>query len=157
MGANLWRELPPFSGNLIKRVSKRAKGMLFNTGLICYLLQTQRVPTLQTNPSLGAIFKATICLEIQAVIDSVQNGANLYHWRTPYGHEVDLVLEHEGRLYAFECKWGEDIKPSALVGLQAFRKTYGNKFAACIVVTPIGATRWIANGILKIALLPGVM
>ena len=149
-GANLWRELPAFDGNAIKRVAKAAKGMLFDTGLICHLLQAQRETTLQSHPLLGSVFETAVALELRAIIDASLPGASLYHWRTPYGHEVDAVIEHEGRLFAFECKWSSNVSCSAVAGLTAFRRTFGERVAATIVVTPIGDRRWIDRDILQV-------
>lgn len=149
-GANLWRELPAYDGNVLKRVAKKPKGMLFDTGLVCHLLQAQRPQTLQAHPSLGSVFEAAMALELQAVVDSQLDGATLHHWRTPYGHEVDLVLEHEGRLFAFECKWRSQVDPRALVGLTAFRQAYGGRVAGAAVLTPIGAARWLADGVFQL-------
>ena len=35
----VWHNIPAFHGNLIKRISKTPKGVLFDTGLIGHLLQ----------------------------------------------------------------------------------------------------------------------
>lgn len=153
-GANLWHELPAYHANAIKRVAKSPKGMLFDTGLICALLQAQRPAMLQTHPQLGAIFEAAVSLELQAVVDAALQGSTLYHWRTPYGHEVHIVIEHEGRLYAIECKWRSHIDPRELGGIAAFRRTYGDRVAAAIVVTPVGDVRWVAEGILQVPWAP---
>ncbi|MEK7704859.1 MAG: ATP-binding protein [Myxococcota bacterium] len=153
-GANLWHELPAYHANAVKRVSKSPKGMLFDTGLICSLLQAQRPGMLQAHPQLGAIFEAAVSLELQAVVDAALQGSTLYHWRTPYGHEVDIVIEHEGRLYAIECKWRSHVDPRELTGITAFRRTYGDRVAAAVVVTPVGDVRWITEGVLQVPWAP---
>jgi len=62
-------------------------------------------------------------LEFQAVIDSFLLPAAIYHWRTSYGKEVDIVIEQKNKLFAFECKWTSSPDVSDLNGLLHLRQT----------------------------------
>ncbi len=42
----------------------------------------------------------------------------LYFWRSSNGHEVDLVIEYEGRLYAVEVKATATPTPQHAAGLE---------------------------------------
>jgi predicted AAA+ superfamily ATPase len=61
----------------------------------------------------------------------------LWYWRTPYGHEVDIVIEEGGgRLLAVECKLSENPSHRDSAGIRALRQFYGSTnvpkaFIAC--------------------------
>jgi predicted AAA+ superfamily ATPase len=88
------------------------------------------------------------------VISSAMISANIWHWRTPRKQEVDIVIEHKGRLYAFECKWNPNVQGSDLKGLLAFKNSYGSKVAFMVVVTSYGHQMELSDGIFQIPWFP---
>jgi len=146
----IWREHPPFHGNMIKRVSKHPKGFLFDTGLCCHLLHIHGRRALESHPIVGNLFETAIRIEFEAVIGAALLPARCYHWRTPYGIEVDIVVEHEGGLYAFECKWSTSVGKDDLRGLRGFRNRYGKAVALCAVIVPYGRPMLLEEGIYQI-------
>ncbi|HNZ54214.1 MAG TPA: ATP-binding protein [bacterium] len=142
----------PYIGNVIKRLTQMPKGTLFDTALICHLMQISSKETLITHPLLGSIFESRVLHEFKAVISSAMIPADIYHWRTSSGAEVDIVIEKEGKLYAFECKWKSDIRKKDLSGLIAFRETYKDKVRFSAVITPSGETLEIDDSIYRISL-----
>ncbi len=149
-GANLWTEIPAYHGNMIKRVSKSPKGSLFDTGLVCHLLQLSDRNVLLSHPFVGALFETAIRNELATIISSGMIPASIWHWRTPQGQEVDIVIEYKNRLYAFECKWNPSIRPDDMKGLLNFKKYYGNKVAFMGVLTSYGHQTEIGEGIFSI-------
>ena len=53
----------------------------------------------------------------------------LHFWRDRAGHEVDFVLEQDGKLVALEIKTGSQIATSDTTGLRAFRDSLKRKTA----------------------------
>jgi len=145
----VWHNIPAFHGNLIKRIAKTPKGTLFDSGLICHLLQIISREALLTHPVLGFLFEAAFLQEIKAVLESSLLNARLYHWRASQ-QEVDIVLEYGGRLFAFECKWNAMLRGDEHKGLVRFRTEYGEKVAFCAVVTSTGTFREIAPGVFQV-------
>lgn len=145
----VWHTLPAFHGNLIKRISKTPKGTLFDSGLICHLLQINSRESLLTHPSLGFLFEAAFLQEIKAVLSASLLHARVYHWRASQ-QEVDLVIEYGGRLFAFECKWNAMLRGDEHKGLVRFRAEYGEKVAFCAVVTSTGSFKEIAPDIFQV-------
>ncbi len=145
----VWHRIPAFHGNLIKRIAKMPKGVLFDTGLICYLLQIISRESLLTHPALGFLFEAAVFQEMKAVIASSLLNARLYHWRASQ-REVDLVIEYGGKLFAFECKWNATLRGDEHRNLLKFRKEYGDNVAFSAVITSTGTFRELEPGIFQL-------
>jgi len=145
----VWHNIPAFHGNLIKRIAKTPKGALFDSGLICHLLQINSRESLLTHPLLGFLFEAAFFNEVQAVISSSLLNARVYHWRAGQ-REVDLVIEYGGKLFAFECKWNATLRGDEHKNLLRFRAEYGDKVAFCAVVTSTGTFRELEPGVCQL-------
>jgi predicted AAA+ superfamily ATPase len=145
----VWHSLPAFHGNLIKRIAKTPKGTLFDSGLICQLLQIHSREALLTHPMLGFLFEAGFLQEVKAVLAASLLNARVYHWRASQ-REVDLVIEYGGRLFAFECKWNATLRGDEHKDLLRFRAEYGDKVAFCAVVTSTGTFRELESGVFQL-------
>jgi hypothetical protein len=119
-----WQEMPPYSGNAIKRISKRAKGHISDTGLACYLQRVSSPQALAGHPLFGALFETAVVAEVRKLVAAASAHANLYHWRTHGGAEVDLVLERDGTLFPIEIKLTARPSASDAGGITAFRRAY---------------------------------
>ncbi|MDQ5940477.1 MAG: ATP-binding protein [Candidatus Dependentiae bacterium] len=122
-----WKDIPAYSGNTIKRVSSKPKGYFTDTGLACLL---QRVPSpeaLRSHPLRGALFETLIVNTIDTILSMLPFKAQLYHWRTGGGAEVDLVIAFDNKLYPIEIKMQTNISKYDARGLAAFRETYAGK------------------------------
>lgn len=151
--SGVWHSIPAFHGNLIKRIAKTPKGVLFDTGLICHLLQIISREALLTHPLLGFLFEAAFVHELKAVLAASLFNARLYHWRAGQ-REVDLVIEHGGKLFAFECKWKASLRGDEHRDLLRFRSEYGDRVAFCAVVTSTGSFRELESGVYQLPWMP---
>ena len=129
-----WRELQPYHGNTIKRLSRRRKGHLTDTGLACWLQRLNSPESLPVSPHLGAFFETWVVNSVFKEFIRLATPPAAYHWRTANGAEVDLVLTHNGKLFPIEVKAASSISKSALRGLRAFQETYGPMVAPALVV-----------------------
>jgi predicted AAA+ superfamily ATPase len=145
----VWHNVPAFHGNLIKRIAKTPKGTLFDSGLICHLLQINSREALLTHPLLGFLFEAAFLQEVKAVLAASLLNARVYHWRASQ-REVDFVIEYGGKLFAFECKWNATLRGDEHKDLLRFRSEYGDKVAFSAVVTSTGTFRELESGIFQI-------
>lgn len=121
-----WKEIAPYSGNTIKRISKKAKGHISDTGLACYLHKLSTPNALSNNPIFGSLFE-TFCVNMIYGLLGEHMQPSFYHWRSSGGAEVDLILEMNGMLYPIEIKSRSYLNKSDTRGIQAFRETYTNK------------------------------
>ncbi len=119
-----WRELPPYHGNTIKRLSKKGKGYLCDTGLAAYLQRVSSPQALAVSPLLGPLFETWAVNEIHAQFVQFDVPPLAHHWRTAGGAEVDLILERDGALYPIEIKCKSHLSGHDTRGLHAFRATY---------------------------------
>lgn len=133
-----WREIWPYSGNMIKRVSSKRKGYMRDTGMACYL---QRIPShdvLLGHPMLGALFETFCANLIFKLLSGLSAGVNDYHWRSNSGAEVDLILEQNATLYPIEFKCRTYLNKYDARGLRAFRETYPKQNIAPGVIVYTG-------------------
>jgi predicted AAA+ superfamily ATPase len=121
-----WREIPAFSSNIIKRISKKPKGIFTDTGLLCYLQKISSPETLGGHPLLGAIFESYCDNNIIRLAKVMNTPPNFYHWRTAAGAEVDLILERDGKLFPLKIKSSSNITKHDARGIMSFRDSHSN-------------------------------
>jgi len=131
-----WRELPPYTGNALKRLVKRGKGHFADTGLASHLLGLGSPQTLAVNPAIGALFESLCVSTIFGMMSSMYARPKVYHWRTYAGAEVDIVLEINGKLYPIEAKYGTRLSKHDARGITAFRQTYGDQVEHGLILYP---------------------
>ena len=140
-----WFELPPYHGNLIKRLSNKGKGYLTDTGLACYLSRISSPEALSVQPIMGAIFETHVVLEIKSMFSALSAPVNLYHWRAHSGAEVDIVIERDGILWPIEIKCKSNINSSDMRGITAFREAYPNKCGLGIIIASVEEPLFISK------------
>ena len=109
--------LPPHNANFRKRLRKRPRLHLLDTGLICYLLDIPDARTLALHPSRGAIFESFVVSEFIKNFSNRRRDPPLYFWRDATGHEIDVLIDLHGRLIPVEAKSGETVPPDAVRNL----------------------------------------
>lgn len=122
-----WMELPAYHGNTIKRLISKKKGYFKDTGFAAYLQRVQSPDSLAVAPALGALFETWAVNAVHQQLATLAVPPMMYHWRTSGGAEVDLVIEHEGKLYPIEMKCTTRVGKADLTGMRAFRETYDSK------------------------------
>lgn len=133
-----WHELPAWHGNMLKRISLKAKGYFADTGLACHLQSIASARTLSGHPMAGALFESAVMAQIRKQIAPISTRPNLYHWRLHSGSEVDLILERDGRLYPIEIKLNSRPKPKDARGLRTFRELHAGKLVAPgLIIAPV--------------------
>lgn len=133
-----WREVFPYSGNAVKRVSGRRKGYLGDVGLAAQLQRLSSPAALAVSPLLGALFETWVANEVQRHASLLAVPPLVWHWRTKGGAEVDLVLERDGRLFPVEVKAKTNPDGHDARGLRAFRDTYGPERVAPALLVHAG-------------------
>ena len=120
-------EWPPYHGNVIKRLSKKSKSYIGDTGLLCYLQRLQSPDALMASPLLGFVFETFIAGLVRKWIGASSLKPVCYHWRTSGGAEVDMVLELAGKLYPLEVKVASTLSKYDARGIASFQETYGSQ------------------------------
>nr|VFJ55563.1 MAG: hypothetical protein BECKFW1821B_GA0114236_102332 [Candidatus Kentron sp. FW] len=105
----LVRRLPPFHANIAKRLVKKPKVYIRDSGLVHALLGIETLDKLSGHPIVGMSWEGFVMESLLAAIPA-RTKASFY--RTAVGAEIDLVLEHrDGTLWAIEIKRGLSAKP----------------------------------------------
>jgi predicted AAA+ superfamily ATPase len=128
----LVRRLPPWSGNLGKRLVRSPKIYVRDSGLVHALLEIATVDQLLGHPVAGASWEGLV---IDALIDAAGPHAQCSFYRTAAGAEIDLVIERGGQV-AFAIEIKRSTAPKIEQGFYWGASDIGA--ARRIVVTPGG-------------------
>ena len=142
----LVRKLPPWSGNVAKRLVRAPKVYLRDSGIAHALLEIEDAHALAGHPVYGASYEAFV-IENLLIADGGRHAASFF--RTQDGAEVDLVLERGGRVeFVVEIK--RSSAPALSRGFHLAREYLAPRRS--FVVYP-GTDRWpIADGVEAISL-----
>ena len=102
-GAFMIRLLQPWTTNVGKRVVRRPKLYLRDSGLLHALLSLESLGQLQSSPALGASWEGFALEVVSRMLDREDH--ELYFWRTHAGAELDLFWQRGGRAWGVECKY----------------------------------------------------
>ena len=97
----LVRRLPPWSGNVGKRLVKSPKVYIRDSGLLHTLLQIGDFESLLGNPKYGDSWEGFV---IENLLSVLPDDAEAAFYRTSAGAEVDLVLHFGREIWAIEIK-----------------------------------------------------
>lgn len=104
VGAFLIRRLQPFHANLRKRLVKSPKLYWRDSGLVHALLNVSDELMLLRQPWVGASWEGFVIEQAITALSSRGVSFEAYHFRTSDQHELDLVLDLGGELWAIEIK-----------------------------------------------------
>lgn len=119
-GTFVWRKIPPYEKNAMKRIVKHPKGHLRDSGLLHHLLRLPDVNALLAHPQVGRSWEGMVTEEIIRHLTSKGVGFDYYYHRTSAGAEVDLVIEGDFGLIAFEIKHAQTLGNRDLRSLRDF-------------------------------------
>lgn len=103
-GAFLLRRLPPFQANIRKRLVKSPKVFWRDSGLLHALLSAPGEDSLLAQPWVGASWEGHVIEQVIGTLESLGRTYEASYFRTSDQHEIDLVLEIGGELWAIEVK-----------------------------------------------------
>ena len=130
----LIRHFPSWSGNLGKRLVKTAKLIMSDTGLMANQLgvNTERM---LTDVIRGPLLENFVAMELCKQVAWSQTIPRLFHYRTPAGHEVDVVLEDAaGRVVGVEVKASSRVTSADFAGLRHLAEVTGKRFVRGVVL-----------------------
>lgn len=140
-----WFEIPAWSGNVVKRTSRRPKGYVADTGMACAAQALSSPRVIGGHPLQGALFETAVVADVRKQCATLSPRPTLWHWRSHGGAEVDLVLERDGRLFPVEIKSVSHPSARAASGIAAFRKTYGDRVGPGLVIAAVERAAWLTR------------
>ncbi len=131
-GTFLWRTLPAYSKNTIKRVSKHPKGYFRDTGLLHHILQIPSHKRLLSHPQMGFSWEGMIIEELLRTLNAAGIQYVPYYYRTSGGAEVDLIIEGKFGLIPFEIKHTQNVYSRHFRALRDFVNEFDCPFGIII-------------------------
>ena len=107
-GTFMLRVLHPWYENIGKRLVKKPKIYLKDSGLFHSLMNIDSFDSLISNPKLGASWEGFVIECVSRVIKPASD--NLYFWRTHSGSEIDLFWQKDGKNWGLEVKYADAPK-----------------------------------------------
>lgn len=96
-----------FSRNLRNEISKKARYYFLDNGVRNAVIG--RFNPLDVRDDVEALWENFCFMELNKLDNLAGHYTQYYFWRTHDGKEVDIIREHAGQLYAYECKWGGKV------------------------------------------------
>jgi hypothetical protein len=132
--------LPAYSVNKTKRIIKSPKLYFGDTGVALHL-------TGGDEPG-GAHLENLVLSDLVAWRDARIERAGIFYWRTSTGEEVDFVIEVDGRLLPVEVKATGRPRLTDAAHLRTFRKEYGPKARAGLLLHTGSTLEWLTPDVL---------
>jgi len=98
--------LGAYSKNLRKEVTKAGKWYFYDNGIRNAIIGN--FSPLATRDDTGALWENYLIGELIKRNYNTGLGQEFYFWRTYDGQEIDLIVDSQGSLLAYEFKWGEN-------------------------------------------------
>ncbi|HEY3244962.1 MAG TPA: ATP-binding protein [Phycisphaerae bacterium] len=130
----LVQPLPAWFANLGQRLVKSPKLYLNDSGLLAHLQGADR-ERWSADPLLsGPILENFVVMELRKQATWSRIRPELFHFRTPAGREVDIVLEARGgRLVGIEVKAGATLSSADFKNLRILQELTGRRFRRGVV------------------------
>ena len=125
--------LPPYHGNVNKRLVKSPKLYFHDVGLASWLLGIESARQLQTHPLRGALFENAVVTEVLKHAYNRGRRPELFFFRDSRGLECDLLYPSEGRILVIEAKSGATIASDWFTGMERVTSLVPGCAAAVVV------------------------
>ncbi len=143
-------DVSPWFKNIGKRLVKAPKGYLTDTLMLCHMLDADINELEKNKPELfGHVLENYVATELIKQLSFSDVRAQLLHFRTSDGKEVDFVLEKpDGSVVAIEVKKSEFVSSDDFKGIKLLAELTKKDFAGGLVlytgkeVVPFGKNLW---------------
>jgi predicted AAA+ superfamily ATPase len=138
--------LPPYYGNMGKRIVKAPKIYFTDCGLVCYLTGLKDFDHVMQGPMAGALFENFCVQELLKIYFAAGQRTPLFYLRTNNDLEVDLLIEESmHNLIPVEIKLSKTPSRTMAKGIQRFRNLFPALGAAsgtvvCLADVPVSLT-----------------
>lgn len=131
-GTFIWRMIPAYTHDSLKRVVKHPRGYLRDSGLLHALLRIPDGEALLSHPQMGASWEGMVVEEMICQLHGLGVGHQCSYYRTGGGAEVDLVLEGGFGRIAVEIKHTSTMGGRDLRGLRDFVVAQGARLGVVV-------------------------
>ena len=143
-------DVQPWFRNIGKRLVKAPKGYLTDTLMLCHMLDLNLEDMYKNKPDLfGHVLENYVATELVKQLSFSETKAQLLHFRTSDGKEVDFVIERpDGSVFGIEVKKSESVNIQDFKGLITLSELTEKDFRGGVVlysgkeVVPFGNNLW---------------
>lgn len=104
------KRIQPYSTNLGKRFVKSPKLFFTDSGVLCHLLGLNSKEILRNSSYYGAILETFVFTELLKAVQYSEFPTRLWHYRTSDQHEIDLLIERDGKVIPVEIKAAKTVR-----------------------------------------------
>lgn len=122
--SNLVIVLRGWSRNAVAQVVKTPKVYFTDTGLACWLARLHDTDRIEGGPLRGGLYENFVIADLFKRSLNRASADGFWFYRDSKGHEVDLVIERDGRLIPIEIKSASTFSPSFVSGIRHFRSVF---------------------------------
>ncbi|GAA2828100.1 ATP-binding protein [Nonomuraea rubra] len=131
----LIKRIPAWSRNLTSRAIATPKVGFVDSGVAANVLGTDARGLVRPGGAFGPLLEAFVLMELARQLTWSDEPADLYHYRTKDGAEVDAVLENrQGRVVGIEVKAASTVRAEDFKGLKHLADRLGDDFVAGVVL-----------------------
>jgi uncharacterized protein len=131
----LIKRIPAWSRNLSSRATGTPKVAFVDSGIAANVLGADARNLIRPGGQLGPLLEGFVLMELARQLTWSRARAELFHYRTKDGVEVDAVLENrQGQVVAIEIKAGSTVRADDFRGLRHLSDRLGEEFLAGIVL-----------------------
>ena len=131
----LIKRIPAWTRRLSARAVSQQKVAMVDSGVAVALLGLNEARLRKPGAPLGELLEGFVAMEVGRQLSWSQTRAEMFHYRTRDGVEVDLVLEDRlGRVIGIEVKASATPKAEDFRGLKHLAERVGDDFVAGFVL-----------------------
>ncbi len=131
----LIKRVPAWSRNLSSRAISTTKVAFVDSGITANLLGHDAHSLRRPDSPLGGVLEGFVAMEVARQLTWSQTRAELFHYRTKDGVEVDIVLEdRRGRVVAIDVKASATARADDFRGINHLATRLGDDLVAGIVL-----------------------
>jgi predicted AAA+ superfamily ATPase len=130
----LIKRIPAWSRNHTQRAVRTPKVAFVDSGVAANLLGADARNLVRPAGQFGPLLEGFVLMELARQLTWSQQRAELFHYRTRDGVEVDAVLENrQGQVVGIEVKAASTVRAEDFRGLRHFAERLGDDFVVGIV------------------------
>ncbi|WP_345565722.1 ATP-binding protein [Nonomuraea rosea] len=131
----LIKRVPAWSRNLSSRAVSTSKVAFVDSGVAANLLSIDARGLIRPGGLFGPLLEGFVLMELARQLTWSEAQADLYHYRTKDGVEVDAVLENRrGQVVGIEVKASSTVRADDFKGLRHLADRLGDDLVAGIVL-----------------------
>lgn len=135
-GLLIAEQIPAWTSNRLKRLTRRPKRYLIDPALIAAALRLDVASVMRDGNLLGRILDSFVVAQLRPELAASSSRPRLHHLRSAQGrHEIDLLAELAGGgLIGIEIKAGGNATPNDAKHLSWLRDEMGKRFVGGVVL-----------------------